>query len=263
MTSPSLTGHSPATAAAPFSVTPLRPRLVIHHWPAVTMNLACTREMVGSAGSTSSDVPPLPGASPRNPGFPPQRRWSPAAVAEIVATPRRTAFSRSVARARPGACELPPRVPVVCAEGCPAGADRWAGAHRLSLPCPVAPGGHHGIPEDPHLDRVIAAEARALAGDVARINLSRARIDQVQVHHAGQRSKIIRIHAQLNGVRREQRSAGGHQEQLWQVAQAPLEHVPAVRARAARPAAAPTDGHRRCRGTAVPARRHRRARRPA
>src|SRR5258708_8351061 len=60
--SPLLSGCSPARGE-PFRVSPLRPRLAIHHRPSENVNLACSREIVGTPGSLSSTAP-LPARAP-------------------------------------------------------------------------------------------------------------------------------------------------------------------------------------------------------
>src|SRR5450755_419824 len=54
--SPVLSGHSLATTT-PLTVIPFIPRLVIHHWPLVNVNLPCSRDTVGTSGSPSSTAP--------------------------------------------------------------------------------------------------------------------------------------------------------------------------------------------------------------
>src|SRR5579875_1619336 len=56
ITSPSATGSSPATLP-PFTVSPFLPRLATHHRPSANLNLACSRDTVGSGGSRRSTAP--------------------------------------------------------------------------------------------------------------------------------------------------------------------------------------------------------------
>src|SRR5258708_33125125 len=72
--SPLLSGCSPARGE-PFRVSPLRPRLAIHHRPSENVNLAGSREIGGTHGSLSS-APPLPARAPYVRGSL-TRRWTP------------------------------------------------------------------------------------------------------------------------------------------------------------------------------------------
>ena len=103
-----------------------------------------------------------------------------------------------------------------------------AGVDRLPLPQLVATCRDRGVGDDPHVGRAVTGEAGAVRGDLVLVDLSRTQADQLGLHQLAERAEVLRVHPQLDDVRRDQCPARRDHEHLVQVPQGELQHVLSV-----------------------------------